>query len=130
VRLTAEILQVRDVDTPMTVGYGASHRVAQPGRTATAAVGYADGYLRSLGNRGYGIIKGERVPVVGRISMDLTCFDVSALPAGSVAPGDRVELIGPGHGIDDLAAEAGTIGYEILTSLSHRATRRFVGGAA
>jgi len=128
VRLTAEILQIRDVDTPMTVGYGASHRVTQPGRTATAAVGYADGYLRSLGNRGHGIIKGERVPVVGRISMDLTCFDISALPQGSVAPGDRVELIGPGHSADELAAEAGTIGYEILTSLGHRAIRRYVGG--
>ena len=128
VRLTAEILQIRDVDTPMTVGYGATHRVTQPGRTATAAVGYADGYLRSLGNRGHGIIKGERVPVVGRISMDLTCFDISALPSGSVAPGDRVELIGPGHGADELAAEAGTIGYEILTSLGHRAIRRYVGG--
>ena len=130
VRLTAEILQVRDVDTPMTVGYGASHRVAQEGRTATAAVGYADGYLRSLGNRGHGIIKGERVPVVGRISMDLTCFDITALPVGGVVPGDRVELIGPGHGVDELAAEAGTIGYEILTSLGHRAARRYVGGAA
>ena len=129
-RLSAEILQVRDVDSPMTVGYGATHRVTRPGRTATAALGYADGYLRSLGNRGQGIIKGERVPVVGRISMDLTCFDISALPDGAVVPGDRVELIGPGHDADAVAAEAGTIGYEILTSLSHRARRRYLGGCS
>jgi len=130
VQLDAKILQIRDVDTPMTVGYGATHRFKGPGRTATAAVGYADGYLRSLGNSGQGIIKGERVPVVGRISMDLTVFDVSALPPGDVAPGDRVTLIGPGHDADALAAEAGTIGYEILTALGHRATRRYLGGAA
>jgi alanine racemase len=119
-RLEAKILQVRDVDSPMTVGYGATHRIAAKGRIATAAVGYADGLLRSLGNRGHGIIGGIRVPVVGRISMDLTTFDVSSLPEGAVRPGDMVEIIGPGHTVDELAREAGTIGYEILTALGRR----------
>ncbi|MDA8233162.1 MAG: alanine racemase [Magnetospirillum sp.] len=130
VRLEARILQVRDVDTPMTVGYGATHQIARKGRVATVAVGYADGWLRSLGNRGHGVIEGVRVPVVGRISMDLTTFDVSALPADTVRPGAMIELIGPSHDADAVAAEAGTIGYEILTALGRRYARVHVGGAA
>lgn len=130
-RLEARILQVRDVDTPMTVGYGATHRVAGRGRIATAAVGYADGWFRSLGNRGHATIGGTLVPVVGRISMDLTTFDVGGLPPeAAVVPGAMIELIGPGHDVDAVAAEAGTIGYEVLTALGRRAARRYLGDAA
>jgi alanine racemase len=129
-RLEARILQVRDVDTPMTVGYGATHRVAGRGRIAAAAVGYADGWFRSLGNRGHGVIGGTLVPVVGRISMDLTTFDVSGLPPDAVVPGAMIELIGPGHDVDSVAAEAGTIGYEVLTALGRRAARRYTGDTA
>jgi alanine racemase len=125
VRLQGKILQVRDVDSPMTVGYGATHSVARRGRVATVAVGYADGYFRSLGNRGHGVIEGVKVPVVGRVSMDLTTFDVTDAPPASVWPGAMVELIGPGHSVDDLAAEAGTIGYEVLTALGRRYLRRY-----
>ena len=130
VRLQGKILQVRDVDSPMTVGYGASHSVACPGRIATVALGYADGLFRSLGNRGHGVIAGEKVPVVGRISMDLTTFDVTAVAAEAVRPGAMIELIGPGHDADELAAEAGTIGYEVLTALGARSHRRYLGSAA
>lgn len=129
-RLEARILQVRDVDTPMTVGYGATHRVTAKGRVAIAALGYADGIFRSLGNRGFGVIEGERVPVVGRISMDLTTFDVSALAPEKARPGALVEIIGPHQSVDDVAAQAGTIGYEILTALGHRYARTYVGEAA
>lgn len=128
VRLEGRILQVRDVDTPMTVGYGASHRVKGRGRIATVAVGYADGYLRSLGNRGFGVLAGERVPVVGRISMDLTTFDVSALPEEAACPGALIELIGTSNDVDALAAQAGTIGYEILTALGRRHHRVYGDG--
>lgn len=130
VRLSGRILQVRDVDTPQTVGYGATHRFAAKGRVATVAVGYADGLFRSLGNRGFGIIGGVKVPVVGRVSMDLTTFDVSAVPADAVHPGAMIELIGPDHDADQLAQEAGTIGYEVLTALGRRYLRDYVGGAA
>ncbi|MBC7954181.1 MAG: alanine racemase [Rhodospirillaceae bacterium] len=129
VRLEAKILQVRDVDTPMTVGYGASHRVSARGRIAVAAVGYADGLFRSAGNRGFGLIGGKRVPVVGRISMDLTTFDISALPPDSVQPGALIQLIGDGQSADELAAQAQTIGYEILTALGRRYLRNYEGGA-
>lgn len=130
VRLQGKIVQVRDVDSPMTVGYGATHRIARRGRIATVAVGYADGYFRALGNRGHGVIEGVEVPLVGRVSMDLTTFDVGGLPAEAVRPGDLIELIGPSHDLDALAAEAGTIGYEILTALGRRHHRRYVEAAA
>ncbi|MBI5162309.1 MAG: alanine racemase [Magnetospirillum sp.] len=128
VRLQGKILQVRDVDSPMTVGYGASHRCAGRGRVATVAVGYADGWLRALSNRGHGIIEGGRVPLVGRVSMDLITFDVSAVPASAAHAGATIELIGPGHDVDAVAAEAGTIGYEVLTALGRRYARSYVGG--
>jgi alanine racemase len=126
-RLEARILQVRDVDTPMTVGYGATHRVAGKSRIATVAIGYADGYFRCLGNRGHGIIGGHPVPVVGRVSMDLITVDIGRLPPDTVRPGMMMELIGPQHDVDALAAEAGTIGYEVLTNAGRRAIRRYVG---
>jgi alanine racemase len=129
VRLEAPILQVRDVDSPTTVGYGASYRVARPGRIATIPLGYADGFMRSLSNRGSAFLSRYRVPVVGRVSMDLATLDVTDVPPDLAVPGALVEVIGPRHSVDDLAREAGTIGHEILTSLGHRYARRYVGGA-
>lgn len=127
VRLAARVIQVRDVDSPQTVGYGATHTFTRKGRVATVAAGYADGLFRSLGNRGFGVIGGHKVPIVGRISMDLTTFDVSAVPAALIHPGALIDLIGPGHDVDALAAEAGTIGYEVLTALGRRYLRDHVG---
>lgn len=127
VNLQGKILQVQRVDTGGTVGYGASHRVDRPSRIATVAVGYADGYLRSLGNRGSAFLGAIRVPVVGRVSMDLITVDVTDAPEPLARPGDMIELIGPHHSPDALAEEAGTIGYEILTALGHRYARRYLG---
>ncbi len=129
VRLQGKIVQVRAVDTPQTVGYGASHRIEGPGRVATVPVGYADGYLRSLSNKGTGYIGNIPVPVVGRVSMDLITLDVTGVPEHLCAVGAMVDLIGPSNPVDDVAALAGTIGYEILTSLGHRYHRAYVGGA-
>jgi alanine racemase len=128
VRLEARILQVREIDTGCTVGYGAMHCADRPERIATVAAGYADGYLRSLSNRGSGSIAGHRVPLVGRVSMDLITFDVSDVPQEHVFPGAMVELIGPDYPVDAVAADAGTIGYEILTALGPRYRRVYVGG--
>ncbi|HYH21190.1 MAG TPA: alanine racemase [Azospirillum sp.] len=126
VRLDARVLQVRNVDSPMTVGYGATHRVAGRGKIATIAVGYADGYLRSLSGRGHIHVGGVPAPVVGRISMDLITVDITALPEGAVAPGMLVELIGPNRTVDAVADEGGTIGYEVLTSLGPRYHRVYI----
>lgn len=130
VKLEAPILQLRDVDSPMTVGYGASTRVEGPGRIATVAVGYADGYLRSLSNKGSAFVNGVRVPVIGRVSMDYITLDVSKVPEDNACPGSAVELIGPHHGIDALAEEAGTVAYEILTGLGARYTRIYYNGSS
>jgi alanine racemase len=128
VRLDGRIVQVRDVDSPMTVGYGATHRVPRKGKLATISVGYADGYTRALSGRGSCLIGEYRVPVVGRVSMDLISVDVTDVPTHLVEEGGLVELLGPTHSVDDLAREAGTISYEILTSLGPRYHRRYVGG--
>jgi alanine racemase len=120
VRLAAKIIQTREIDSGESVGYGAIHVMEAPGRIATVAVGYADGWLRSLSGRGGGYIGDTRVPLLGRASMDLLIFDVSAVDPALTCPGMTIELLGPCYGVDDVAADAGTIGYEILTALGAR----------
>jgi alanine racemase len=120
VRLKARILQVREVDRGDPVGYGAAHVMDHPGRLATVAIGYADGWFRSLSHRGSGRIGGVRLPLLGRVSMDLVVFDVSAVDPALVRPGGFIELLEDGYGVDAAATDAGTIGYEILTALGRR----------
>ncbi|MEO3429638.1 alanine racemase [Pelagibius sp. CAU 1746] len=126
VQLRAKILQVRQIDAPQTVGYGASHRATGPARIATVAAGYADGYLRSISNRGHAWVAGHRVPVVGRVSMDLLALDVTGVAPDAVRPGLWAELLNGEQDVDALADEAGTIGYEILTSLGARYHRVYL----
>lgn len=130
VRLTAPILQVRAIDPPASVGYGATHKIDRPARIATVAVGYADGYLRSLSSSGRCHLGGYDVAVAGRVSMDLITLDVTGVPVEVAHPGAEVEIIGPNQTIDQVAERAGTIPYEILTSLGHRYSRNYTGGTA
>lgn len=127
VHLQGRILQVRQIDRGRTVGYGAGHLMTRSGRLATISLGYADGYLRYLSSRGRVFIGGREAPVVGRVSMDLISVDVTDVPEDDVLPGGLVEVIGPHQTIDDVAAAAGTIPYEILTSLGARYHRRYIG---
>jgi alanine racemase len=124
VRLLGRILQVRCVEPPAAVGYGATHRVAGPAVIATIAIGYADGYHRLLGSRGHVLIGGVEAPVVGRISMDLMTVDASAVPPALLEGQRWAEVIGR-RSVDQVAAEAGTIGYEILTGIGPRVLRRY-----
>ncbi len=129
--VSARVLQVRNVAPGETVGYGATYRVTQPSRIATVALGYADGYLRSIvGGPGPPnpciSIAGQRVPIVGRVSMDMTALDVTEVPEDLVARGEFVEMMGADLSVDDLADHAGTIGYEILTRLGSRLHRHYV----
>jgi alanine racemase len=127
IRLEAPILQIRDIPVGASVGYGASFVAARPSRIATIAVGYADGYLRSLSGQGVAAYRDMILPMVGRVSMDLITLDVTEAPG--LALGDRVTLIGgAAPSPDDLAARAGTIGYEILTSLGDRYRRDYGAG--
>ena len=123
--LTAPILQLRDIDRPETVGYGATYLATPPARIAVLGIGYADGYPRHLSNCGVAAIRGRRVPVVGRVSMDLICVDVGGLPHDNVHVGEPVELFGPTVGIDEVATAAGTISYEVLTGLGRRPVRDY-----
>jgi alanine racemase len=120
VRLSAKIVQVRQIDRGESVGYGAAHVMEAPGRAAIVAVGYADGWLRSLSHRGCGYLAGTRIPLLGRVSMDLATFDVSAVPPALARPGAMIELLGADYGVDAAASDAGTIGYEILCALGSR----------
>jgi alanine racemase len=129
VRLCGKILQIREIDRGESVGYGAAHVMEAPGRVATVAVGYADGWLRSLSHCGYGHVAGTRVPLLGRVSMDLLTFDVSAVDPAVARPGAMIELLSENYGIDDVAADAGTIAYEILTALGSRYHRIYRGPA-
>jgi len=94
-----------------------------PARVATIGVGYADGYPRALSNRGYALHAGQRAPVIGRVSMNLLTVNVSAAAHSNLAVGDYVELLGGGVPLEDAAALAGTVNYELLTQLSRRAQR-------
>ena len=123
VRLSAPILAIHEVAPGETVGYSGVWTAQRPSRIATIGVGYADGYHRALSNKGTAFFDATPVPLVGRVSMDLTTYDVTDVPA---EPGDVLQLIGPGHGVDALAVEAGTNGYEILTSLGRRYQRRYI----
>jgi len=126
VTLEAPVLQVHEVRAPGSVGYGATWRTAAGARIATVPVGYADGYLRAASGAASARIGGWSVPLAGRVSMDLLSLDVSALPPEAVRPGIMVTLIGGPDGVDELAATAGTIGYEVLTRLGSRFARRYI----
>jgi alanine racemase len=118
VRLSVRVLAVREVPAGTTVGYNAIWTAGRPSRIATAALGYADGFHRSLSGRGSACFDGSPVPLVGRVSMDFTTFDVTDHP--TVQPGSWLEVLGPHLSADDIAEAAGTNGYEVLTSLGRR----------
>jgi alanine racemase len=125
IRLEAHIVQVRTVPKGETIGYDAAWSARHATRIAVIAIGYADGYPRaaSASDKAPGadaVVAGKRCPLAGRVSMDLLTIDITALPDNAVRRGDRVTLIGDEISIDDVANKAGTIGYEMLTSLGRR----------
>jgi alanine racemase len=125
VELQARVLQIRNVPKGGTVGYGASWTAARPCRIAIISAGYGDGFSRAhssvTGKTGGAVVAaGRRCPVVGHVSMDLTAIDIMRLPDGAVRRGEMVTLIGEGITVDEVGALAGTIGYEVLTSLGRR----------
>lgn len=128
--LTGRILQRRRVDKNESVGYGATYRSARPTVLATVALGYADGLMRAMSHRGRGAIGGTRVPIVGRVSMDLVTLDVDGVPEALSSPGGEVEFFGNTVTLDDAAAAAGTVAYEILTAVGPRVARRHENGTA
>ena len=127
IRLQGRIIQAREIGAGEAVGYGATWRADHPCRIATVSVGYADGFLRSLSNRGTGFIGDTEVKLIGIVSMDTVTFDVSSAPPEALAAGAFIDLIGPRNPVDAVAARGDYIGYEILTSLGQRYHRKYVG---
>jgi len=111
-----------------TISYGRTFTTSRPSRIATVTTGYADGYNRLLSNRGFVMINGKKAPIVGRICMDQTMVDVTDIP--DVKMGDVVVLMGESGSLnytaDDMAADLGTIGYEIICGISKRVQRFYV----
>lgn len=130
VRLDARVIQIRAIAAGTGVGYGLDHVAPAPQRLVTLAIGYADGWPRSLrgafGGGGAAWHQGVRLPIAGRVSMDSLTVDIGALPADALNEGDFVELLGPSQSLGDVARDAGTIAYEILTRLGARHARVYV----
>ena len=120
-RLTAPVLQIRDVTAGERVGYNGIWTARRPTRVATVSAGYADGYHRTLSNTAAAHFDGARLPLIGRVSMDLVTYDATDHPG--VVEGSELELIGPAIPPDEVAGWAGTNGYEVLTSLKPRRGR-------
>jgi len=123
--LLARVVHVRDAVEGSTLGYGATHRAEGPERWATLAIGYGDGLPRALGNRGHALVRGARAPLVGRISMDVSVMNITGLDG--VGVGDVATLIGRDGDeeitVDEVAAHAATISYEVMTGFSARLPR-------
>jgi alanine racemase len=133
VRLTARILQLREIGPGERVGYNAQWTARRPTRLAAIGVGYADGLPRNAmatddSPGGEAIVAGRRCPFAGRVSMDILMIDVTDAPAQDLAPGDPVELLGDAITVDDLGTRSKTIGYEILTGLGRRYCREYLEG--
>lgn len=134
VTLEAPILQVKEIRTGESVGYGALQTVARDSRIAVVGIGYADGFFRhqtGTNSRAGGrmVVKNQFAPVLGRVSMDMTQIDITDI-ADAPVPGDMVEVLGPNISVDDQADVGNTIGYEILTSLKGRYSRSYIETAA
>lgn len=122
--LTAPVLQLRNVEAGETTGYGETYKFCRPSTLAAVSVGYGDGYLRAASNSASCWVNDTCCPVVGRVSMDITVFDVTDIKE-KIRAGDRVQLFGNKMPIETVAGACGTIGYELLTGLGPRVMRRY-----
>lgn len=131
VTLEMPVMQIHEARTGETVGYGATYTISRDSRLAVIGHGYADGYLRSMSSSNGKVgatmsFNGHKLPVLGRVSMDLTVVDITDLGANGPQPGDFVEVFGPNSHIDDAAEAGNTISYELLTSLNGRFSRMYI----
>jgi alanine racemase len=127
-QLRARVAQVKTVPAGASIGYGRTWQAVAPARIATVGIGYADGVHRARANRGEVLVRGQRVPLIGAVSMDSITLDVSALP--EVEAGDVATLIGSDGRerirAEEAAAWSGTISYEVLTSIGQRVERVYL----
>jgi alanine racemase len=121
--LTAQLIACRDVAVGESVGYGASWLAQRPSRIGTVSCGYADGYPRHAPSGTPVLVRGQRVALAGRVSMDMLTVDLTDLPSARI--GDDVQLWGAQLPVDEVARAAGTIGYELLSKVTQRVPRRY-----
>lgn len=126
VTLKAKIINISNIDSQEYVGYGATYRAKHKIRLATLGIGYADGYNRLLGNRSYVYFKKHKIPVIGRISMDLVTIDITNIADNEIENNMYVELINNHIDVNIMAKLCNTIGYEILTSIGNRVKREYI----
>jgi alanine racemase len=122
--LLTRVIAVRAVKTGESVGYASAWVAGRPTRIAIAAAGYGDGYPRNVASGTAVLINGRKYPLVGRVSMDMIAVDVTDTP--SIRAGDEVVLWGPGLPVEDVAAQAGTIPYELICGVSQRVLHEIV----
>jgi len=122
-RWRTEIVRLKTLPRGSAIGYGTTFHTTRESRIATIPVGYADGYRRVLSNNADVLVRGKRVPVAGRVSMDLVTIDVTDIEAN---PGDEVVLLGDEISATELAAKANTISYEIFCGVTARVPRRYI----
>lgn len=123
--LTSRVSYIRNVPAGESLGYGRSFVTTRDSRIALVPIGYADGYPRALSNIGAAMIEGQTAPLVGKVSMDWTLFDVTDI--GAAAVDSKITLVGDGIAAADLAGKCGTIGYEITCGLTSRVPRVYIG---
>lgn len=121
--LSAPILQIRHLDRDETVGYGATFTAKKGSRIAICGLGYADGFLRAMSNKGYAYVVGLKVPIIGRVSMDMVALDINTVPESKLSAGTRAEFINGEQTVNHIAQLCGTIGYEIFTRIGARVQR-------
>lgn len=133
----ARVIQIKHAKTGDSVSYGATHTLKRDTTIAVASIGYADGFHRASGHgvalretseaQGYGFFAGHKVPILGRVTMDFTMFDVTDVPSPLFDDAEWIEIFGANIALDDAARAAGTIGYEMLTSVGSRHHRVAIG---
>lgn len=120
-RWRTEIARLKTLPPGHAIGYGTTFHTTRESRIATLPVGYADGFNRLQSNNGTVLIRGQRAPIVGRVSMDLVTIDLTDVPGAAM--GDEVVLLGDGITADEIAARIDTISYEVFCSISARVPR-------
>ncbi|HVE73265.1 MAG TPA: alanine racemase [Thermoanaerobaculia bacterium] len=123
-RWRTAVARLKELPPGHAIGYGTTFTTKRASLIATLPVGYADGYNRRLSNRGEVLVRGQRAPVVGRVSMDLTTVDVTDVEG--VSAGDDVVLLGDGITAEELAAKLDTISYEVFCNVSARVPRVYL----
>jgi alanine racemase len=126
--LKTRVIHLKQVPAGFKVSYGCTYTTAAPTTIATVALGYADGYSRSLSSRGHMLVRGHRVPIVGRVCMDLTMLDVGSVPGVTLE--DEVVAFGRQGQVaitaDEVARQLNTINYEVVSKITQRVPRRFI----